>query len=168
MRFENADQGADQRVRTVELHRERVVLRRALRGIKMAVNLPVAVYRGVAIRLHETTPSTSGAMTVVLEHADPAFSVTLCCANEASDIVTEWQSWGRALGLPLLVEDADGCLRQPFECLGSVRVAIPVPRRRRRSALRARRPAMPLRRARGPLALVPRNHIGEREIIARN
>ena len=35
----------------VELTRERVVLHRAVRGIKMAVDLPVAAYLGVAIRM---------------------------------------------------------------------------------------------------------------------
>ncbi len=168
VRFENADHVADERVRMIELHRERVVLRRALRGIKMAVNLPVAAYCGVAIRIQEIAANAPGAIAVVLAHPDPALSVTLCHAADGSDIVTEWQSWGQALGLPLLVEGADGCLREPFESIGSIRVGIPVPRRRRRSALRARRPAMPLRRAQGVLPLSPRLHAGEREIIARN
>jgi hypothetical protein len=42
---------ADERLCIVDLHRERVVLRRSVRGMRMAVNLPVASYRGVAIRL---------------------------------------------------------------------------------------------------------------------
>jgi hypothetical protein len=51
MRFAMSDTAADQRVRFVELTRERVVMRRAVRGIKMAVNLPVAAFLGVAIRM---------------------------------------------------------------------------------------------------------------------
>ena len=168
LRFENADQAADQRVRMIELHRERVVLRRALRGIKMAVNLPVAAYHGVAIRMQEIASGSTREIAIVLEHPDPALSVTLCRAADGSDIVTEWQSWGRALGLPLLVEGADGGLRQPFECIGSIRLGIPVGRRRRHGALRARRPALPLRRAHGLLGVSPAVHGGEREIIARN
>jgi hypothetical protein len=168
LRFENADHAADERVRVIELHRERVVLRRALRGIKMAVNLPVAAYHGVAIRMQPATAKSPGAIAVVLEHPDPALSVTLCRAADGSDIVAEWQSWGRALSMPLLVEESDGRLREPFECIGSVRVGIPVSRRRRRSPLHARRASMPLRRGHGSSLLSPNVHRGEREIIARN
>jgi hypothetical protein len=47
LRFVDADFAADGQVRHVELHRAHVVLRRALSGIKMAVNLPVAAeWRG--------------------------------------------------------------------------------------------------------------------------
>jgi hypothetical protein len=118
-------------VRVVELHRERVVLRRALCGIKMAVNLPVAAYRGVLIRMEPTTANAPGAIAVVLEHPDPALSLTLCRAADGSDMVAEWQCWGRALGIPLLVEEPDGSLREPFEHIGGVRVGIPISRRRR-------------------------------------
>ena len=166
VRFENADQTADERVRMIELHRERVVLRRALCGIKMAVNLPVAAYQGVAIRMEEIAASSSSVIAVVLEHPDPALSVTLCRAADGADIVAEWQSWGRALGLPLLVEGADGC--RPFDCIGSVHVGTPVSRRRRHGVLHRRRPAMPLRRARGLLADSLIIHADEREIIARD
>ena len=68
LRFEATDHTADERVRVVELHRERVVLRRALHGIKMAVNLPVAAYLGVAIRIEPPADETAGAVAVVLEH----------------------------------------------------------------------------------------------------
>ena len=54
-RFTTADDTADEGLRIVDLHRERVVLRRALCGMRMAVNLPVATYRGVAIRLDAAT-----------------------------------------------------------------------------------------------------------------
>ena len=60
LRFEAADHAADERVRLVELHRERVVLRRALHGIKMAVNLPVAAYLGVAIRIEPPDAASGG------------------------------------------------------------------------------------------------------------
>jgi hypothetical protein len=85
VRFENADHAADERVRMIELHRERVVLRRALCGIKMAVNLPVAAYQGVAIRMQEIAASSPSVIAVVLEHPDPALSVTLCCAADGTE-----------------------------------------------------------------------------------
>jgi hypothetical protein len=168
LRFEAADQAADERVRVVELHRERVVLRRALRGIKMAVNLPVASYLGVAIRMEPPTDETTGAVTVVLEHRDRQLSLTLYRATDCIDILAEWQSWGRALGLPLLVAEADGSLREPFQRIGAVRVAAPIARRRRRSALKARRPSFPLRRKPGRSLEGATVHHGEREIVARN
>ena len=44
VQFVVSDKAADERVRNVELTRERVVVRRAVNGIKMAVNLPIAAY----------------------------------------------------------------------------------------------------------------------------
>jgi hypothetical protein len=168
VRFAVSDQTADGRVRFVELHRERVVLRRALGGIKMAVNLPVAAYLGVAIRMEPPAAEASGAVTIVLEHADPALSLVLYRASDGTDLVAEWQSWGRVLRLPLLVAEPDGALREPFERLGALRIAAPVARRRRRGALKARRAALPLRRRAGSMSATPLVHRGEREIIARN
>ena len=54
VRFAASDAGADERVRWVELDRERVVLRRAVRGIPMAIQLPVHAFLGVALRLVAT------------------------------------------------------------------------------------------------------------------
>ncbi len=168
LRFVDADFAADEQVRHVELHRERVVLRRALSGIKMAVNLPVAAYLGVAIRMEPATSASAAAIAIVLEHHDPALSLTLCRACESSDVVADWRAWGRALGVPLLVAQSDGCLREPFARLGGVCTAAPIARRRRRSSLRGRRASLPLRRGRGSLSRMARVHAGEREIIARN
>src|ERR1700724_3274460 len=46
VRFTAADEAADERLRVVDLHRERVVLRRSVRGIRMALNMPAASPRG--------------------------------------------------------------------------------------------------------------------------
>jgi len=168
LRFEVVDRTADGRVRHVELHRERVVVRRAVAGIKMAVNLPVTAYLGVAIRIEPPTHDADGAVVLVLEHPDAALSLTLFRAGDCSDIIAEWRSWGRILGLPLLVAEADGSLREPFPRLGRIRVDTPVMRRRRATALKRRRPLLPLRRRLGTLPDEPVVHRGEREIIARN
>jgi hypothetical protein len=103
---------------------------------------------------------------VVLEHADPALSLTLYRAVHGADIVAEWRAWGRALSLPLLVAEADGHLREPFERIGAVRVGRPLLRRRRRSSLKARRPALPLRRQPSATAGRAAVHRGERELTA--
>lgn len=167
-RFAVSDKNADKAVRFVELTRERVVLRRVVRGIKMAVNLPVTAFLGVALRMQPPDGDRPGAVSIVLEHRDAGLSLPLYSAADGTDIVAEWQSWARVLGMPLLIAEADGRLREPFDRIGAVRVAAPTRRRRRRSAIRTRRPSILLRRkVGGPIASAP-VHRGEREIIARN
>ena len=51
VRFVAQDGGADGQTRQVELCRDRVVLRRAVRGIPMKVGVPVAAFRGVSLRM---------------------------------------------------------------------------------------------------------------------
>lgn len=167
-RFSVADTAADGRVRHVELTRDRVVVRRAIRGMKMAVNLPLTVYRGIALRMQPPEADAPGAVSIVLEHRDGALSLPLFHADDGSDIVAEWQSWSRVLGLPLLVADADGCLREAFDRIGAVRVDTPTVRRRRRTAIRMRRPSILLRRKVGRSLDGAAVHRDEREIIARN
>ena len=165
VRFAATDAAADERVRHVELHRERVVVRRSLAGMRMALNMPVSAFTGVAIRV---LPGEGGAQVAVsLEHRDPALALPLFVSFEADDAFAEWRSWGNVLGLPLLVED-DGALREPFARLGQLRIEQVRPRRRRRSALKRRRPTMPLRRQAGRITAATPVHRGEREIIARN
>jgi len=165
-RFAAADETADERLRFVELYRERVVLRRSVRGMRMALNLPVAAFRGVAIRLTGNA-ELPAAIAVVLEHGDPALSLPLFSSSESDEIVAEWQSWGRVLGLPLLIAERDGSLREPFARLGLIRVEAPTCRRRRRTVIARRRPAyLHRRRVRVPNAVIV--HGGEREIIARS
>lgn len=170
VRFTAADEAADERLRVVDLHRERVVLRRSVRGMRMALNLPVAAFRGVAIRLVFAEAGTGpSSMAVVLEHGDPSLSLPLFFATASDDIVAEWQSWGRVLGLPLLVAEDDGSLREPFARLGAfLRIEAPTWRRRRRSAIARRRPARFMRRRSGVLPKTPLVHRDEREIIARS
>jgi Family of unknown function (DUF6101) len=168
LHFEPADPAGDERVRLVELHQERVVLRRAARGIKLALNLPVATYLGVAIRMEPPAGTAAGVVTLVLEHADPALSLILYRGVDGTDIVAEWRAWGRALSVPLLVADADGRLREPFDRIGGVRVGPPAARRRRHLALRRRRPALPLRRRVGTLPATLLVHRSSCDVIARN
>jgi uncharacterized protein DUF6101 len=168
VRFETADEFADERRRVVDLHRERVVVRRCVRGMRMAVNVPVAAFRGVAIRLYGEANRPPTDIAVVLEHGDPALSLPLFSSSATDDVVAEWQSWGRVLGLPLLVAESDGSLREPFARLGAVLIQAPTWRRRRRSAIARRRPRLLRRRQTGKRCQGAAIHRGEREIIARN
>jgi hypothetical protein len=166
--YATSDARADERLRFVELGRERVVVRRAVRGVRMRLSLKVSEFLGVAIRVIPPDGSSDGAIAVMLEHRDPALSVPLLIAADGSDVVAEWQRWARVLGRPLLIPDGDGSYREPFERLGAVRVHAPLPRRRTRGTLRRRRPSILMRRKPGRPSPDPRIHRDEREIIARN
>jgi hypothetical protein len=168
VQFRTSDATADEGVRYVELHRERVVLRRAVAGMRMAVSLPVPQFLGVALRIMAPDETGDGAVAIVLEHRDSALAVPLFFALDGEDAVAEWQLWGRVLGLPLLVADEDGALREPFRRLGALRIARPQGRRRRSSALKRRRPRILARRKPASLPPAPQIHDEEREIIARN
>ena len=102
-----------------------------------------------------------------LFHADKK-SLPLYRAAEGTDVVAEWKSWARVLGMPLLVAEADGILREPFARIGALRIAAPTARRRRRGAIKSRRPSILLRRKTGDPRAPRTVHRGGHEIIARN
>jgi len=165
-RFAASDAAADERVRYVELYRTRVVVRRSLRGMRMALNMPLSAFTGIALRV--TAGEDEAVASVTLEHKDPSLALPLFSSGEADEAFAEWRAWAKVLGLPLLVAEDDGVLREPFTRLGGVCIDGVRPRRRRRSALKRRRASMPLRRATGRLTEATPVHRGEREIIARN
>ena len=167
VRFTANDAVADERVRHVELHPERVILRRAVQGMRIALNMPVQAFLGVSIRLTPETDETAAGVAVHLEHRDPALSIELYAAENADDVVAEWQLWARVLGVPALVTGSDGKFSEPFPRLGSVLCKAPAQRRRRRSPLARRRPLFLTRRRAGVSRVAPVVH-REREIIARN
>lgn len=165
LRFRAGDAGADGCLRDVELHRERVVVRRRVRGIPMALNLPVADFLGVALR-PVPTKDNADAVCLTLEHPDPGLSIPLYNSANGDDVVAEWQSWAQTLQRPLLIVDDKGGLHELFPRVGKVRLGKTAQRRRRRTAMKNRRPSIRWRRrngtARGGV------HRGEREIIARD
>jgi hypothetical protein len=166
--YMTGDARADERLRSIELDRERVVVRREVRGVPMRLSLKVSEFLGVAIRVIPPDESQDGGLAVMLEHRDEGLSVPLMVATDAGDdVVAEWQRWANVLGRPLLIADGDG-FREPFERLGSVRVGAPVPRRRGRATIRRRRPSILMRRKPGRPQPEPQVHRDEREIIARN
>ena len=165
LRFAAEDTAADGRVRQVELHRNRVIVRRSLAGMRMAFSLPLSAYAGVGLRV--AVGDDGAQATVVLAHSDAALALPLFVSDQADDAFAEWRCWGDVLGLPLLVAD-DGGWREPFPRMGGVRLSAVQPRRRRRSPLKLRRPSILMRRATGRLTAATPVYRGEREIIARN
>ncbi len=165
--FSSIDPAADEGVRRIELHPDHLVLRRRMAGVPMKLHLPLAAYQGLAVALLDPEGDDDG-VAIVLIHADPALSVTLYSAPHIDDVVAEWRGWSAALGLPMLVTEADGTRRPAYEMIGRVSVSVPRLRRRGRGALKHRRPTMLRRRAAGrPLGGLE-VHRGERELIARD
>ncbi len=145
--FDAHDARADGGVRQIELHRERVVLRRALHGMRMAVNINVSDFLGVALR------GIDDVQMLVLAHRDPSLTIPLCVSSDREEIATAWQMWSEIFALPQLPED---------------KASAPATRRRRHNAIRTRRPKFLVRRRRGDLLNPANLHQGEREIIARD
>ncbi|HEY7846371.1 MAG TPA: DUF6101 family protein [Bradyrhizobium sp.] len=144
--FNAHDLRADGGIRQIELHRERVVLRRAIQGMRMAVNVRVSDFLGVALR------GIKDSQMLVLQHRDPSLTIPLCVSEDRDEIADAWLMWSELFSLPQLQDEA----REP------------APRRRRRNVISARRPRFLMRRRIGAL-LNPANIFrDEREIIARN
>ena len=155
VRFYASDAVADGQVRDVELHRKRVVLRRSLHGMRMALNMPVAAFDGVSLRLVPGEGGAEDALAVMLKHRDPALTLPLFVTSQPGAALDEWRAWSQVLGVPLLLAEKDAGARAHR-------------RRRRRSALKKRRPSILLRRGHGKITKATPVHRGEREIIARN
>jgi hypothetical protein len=168
VRFSTEDRSADGRVRVIELDRERVLLTRTVSGILMRLNLPLSNFLGVAMRLVPASGDAPDAVAIVLEHRDAALSVPLHVADETDQIIADWQLWANVLRRKLLVAEIDGSFREPFATLGMLPVNETIPRRLRRTALRARRQKMFRRRVVTRTMDEMPSHTGEREIIARN
>jgi hypothetical protein len=100
VRFSASDAAADGRMREVELHRERVVLRRSLHGMRMALNMPVASYNGISLRLMPGQGGAEDVLAVVLEHSDPALALPLFLTSRPDS----WNGDGRQDGAETLSE----------------------------------------------------------------
>src|SRR6266536_6720716 len=86
--FHAHDTRADGGVRRVELHRERVVLHRAVKGMRMAINVRVSDFLGIALRGLDDAQ-----MLVLLAHRDPALTIPLCVSSDRDEITSAWQMW---------------------------------------------------------------------------
>jgi hypothetical protein len=168
VRFFAGDAAADGQVRDVELHRERVVMRRALRGMRMALNMPVAAFDGVSLWLMPGEAGDDDALAVVLKHRDPTLTLPLFVTSRTDEALAEWRAWSQVLDVPLLLAEQRGSSTIARAQIDGLHIERPRPRRRRRSALKARRPSIPLRRATGKITNATPIHRDEREIIARN
>jgi hypothetical protein len=147
--FEARDGRADGGIRHIEINRERVVVRRAVSGIRMAVNLRINEFLGIACR------ATDDAQALVLVHRDPSLSVPLLVTSDEEQIERSWQMWSDTFSLPQIEEESDV-------------VREPAARRRRHNIIKGRRPKFLVRRKAGRAQPETSIYRGEREIIARN
>jgi hypothetical protein len=165
VRFSANDAAADGRVRDIELHRERVVLRRSLAGMRMALNMPLAAFDGISLQLVPGEGGVADTLAVVLEHRDASLTLPLFLTSYPDEALAEWRAWSEVLNVPLLLARGGGATNAR---LAHLHIERPRPRRRRRSALKKRRPSILLRRGQGKITRRTPVHRGEREIIARN
>jgi len=144
--FEARDTRADGGTRHIEINRDRIVLHRSVRGMRMALNIAISEFLGIALQ------RIDGAPTLILKHRDPSLSIPLADGDDL-EATSALQSWSDVLSLPLLSGSG---------------ASEPSPRRRRQNAIKARRPSILLRRRlkRDPAGMIV--HHGEREIIARD
>jgi hypothetical protein len=147
VRYDAHDQRADGGVRQIELHRERVILHRAVAGMRMAIKVRVSDFRGIACR------GLDDCRMVVLVHRDPSLSVPLCISDDADEIERARMLWSEIFALPQLPDETPRPAAQ---------------RRRRHHVISRRRPRFLVRRRTGALLGAPRSYAGEREIIARH
>ncbi|MCC6981659.1 MAG: hypothetical protein IT535_00160 [Bauldia sp.] len=147
---------------TVLLDSEEVVFNGSLGGVSFLRTVPLADYRGVAVRM---VPAEGGELRILVElfHHDATLSLPLVVATSPGDVVADWQSWSKALRRPLILVGDDGAIVEPTTRLGSVEIGQLKPRRLH-SFFASRRPRFLTRRKTG------RNHgsgrIAGREIIA--
>jgi hypothetical protein len=147
------------------IDRDKVVVRKSL-GTGALVPTAVALndYQGVAARIEPVGDQGDVRAYVELWHDDPMLIVTLASSDEPEDIAADWQAWGRALNLPLLIVGQDGSVSDPLAGAG-VRFAQAKPRRKH-AYFAGRRPRFLTRRKTGSAVRLER--IGGREIIARD
>ncbi len=117
-----------------------------------------AGWRGIAMRLASGS-GDDGRFELALTEGNGR-SVTIAVIDQ-DDVVALWRDCGRASGLPLLLETADGAISEPYPQIGRLALG-PVRIRRRHGFLNARRPRFLVRRKTGRLADRPVLVSGER------
>lgn len=148
LRFDARDVRADGGVRQVEIHRERVVLRRAVKGMRMAVNVRVCDFIGIGLRGLD-----GDTQMLALIHRDPSLTIPLAISADREELDTAFAMWSEIFRLPQLPEE---------------KRREPAARRRRRNIICKRRPRFLVRRRAGDTSRELPVHRGEREIIARH
>ncbi|MFD0915982.1 DUF6101 family protein [Pseudahrensia aquimaris] len=148
---------------SVTLDNKGAVMKRSLTcGLPLSIALPARAFVGVAARAYEHEDGTM-TMTLELLHKDSDLSVPLCVSDDVEETACDWHSWARALGVPMVMIDAQGA-QTIVKDAGILTEHTPQPRRRRISSLK-HRPNFLRRRKTGVVGEVRK--LEAREIIAR-
>ncbi len=101
VRFAAIDAAADERMRWIELDRERVVLRRAVRGIPMAIKVPVNAFLGVALHLVASEAGECVALSLAIVAVYPLLKRVTYWPQIGLGLAFSWgalMGWAAALG----------------------------------------------------------------------
>ncbi len=155
-------------VAAIVLGRDRVTVKRPLGGIDATLTCPIRAFRGVAVKMTVDQATNRLRTEIELMHADSAMSLPLASVEDlgdGEDVAADWQAWGKALCLPLLIVETDGTVREAVPHLGGIEATAPRARRMA-SPLKRRRPRFLKRRKVGVAGATIR--IEADEIIARD
>lgn len=129
-----------------------VTVRRTLEksGVAIKVKVPVDEFIGVAV---STSISEEGILSSAIElvHGDPDLNYRVFEEVGNSNVVAEWQNWGKKLRLPLYIKAGDGNLLPYSQTVDGVHLGQNNGRRKL-VAEATRRPAFLNRRKPGDLA----------------
>jgi hypothetical protein len=98
-------------------------------GVSIKVKVPVHEFVGVAV---STKISEEGVLSSAIElvHGDPDLNYRVFEEVGNSNVVAEWQHWGKKLRLPLYIKAGDGSLLPYSQQVDGVVVGINTARRR--------------------------------------
>jgi hypothetical protein len=98
-------------------------------GVAIKIKVPVDEFVGVAV---STTISEDGLLTSAIElvHGDPDLNYRVFEEVGNSDVVAEWQNWGKKLRLPLYIKAGDGSLLPYSQTVSGVALGTNVERRK--------------------------------------
>lgn len=150
----------------IEIRQGEIAVKHEVSGVPAVCrDLALEDFSGVAIRIEALDEEfESFVVSVNLHHPDPKLCFPLHISSDMEEVGTRWQSWARALNLPLLLPNADGSWREPIERFGKLSVKQPH-KRPARLGMEARRSAISSIRDVGDQSLV--RCVSGREIVAR-
>lgn len=146
--FNARDERADGGLRQVEITPERIIIRRSVQSIGMMLKIRVADYFAITLRATEPEDNMPGAWVLWLEHRDRSLSVPLYVSADAEEISRAGSDWSAYFNRPDLI-DTGGIGTMPDLLTMPTDDRAPAPRRRRRNAIRNRRPRFLVRRKPG-------------------
>lgn len=101
---------------------------------------PVSAYQGVVLCVaYKDRTLDEPVILIELRHTDPNKSIVVHASFDGADAGARWRSWGTQLGLPLLVQDRRGDIREATDRMGALTVS-PAQPHRGASMLTTRRP----------------------------